>query len=103
MSRNDAPGPKRRPALRLYLAGNTPGGRRALQSRARLIAEADGRIDIEVVDVLAHPEEAENAGILATPTLSDESVSPPRRLVGDISDRAQVLEFFGIPRKEISP
>ncbi|RVO71963.1 hypothetical protein CN087_00305 [Sinorhizobium meliloti] len=33
---------------------------------------------------------------IATPTLADESCNPPRRLIGDISDPAQVLEYFAI-------
>lgn len=55
-----------------------------------------GAVEIEVVDILTNPAEAERAGVLATPTLADESCNPPRRLIGDISDTAQVLEYFSI-------
>jgi circadian clock protein KaiB len=51
---------------------------------------------IEVIDVLLHPELAEKAGILATPTLSYERSPRPRRIVGDLSDTRRVLEFLGI-------
>lgn len=89
--------------LRLYVAGDTPGAQRALESRQRLIAALDGRIEIEIIDIVARPEMAEHAGILATPTLSDEAVSPPRRLIGDISNIVQVLDYFGYSRKDPTP
>jgi circadian clock protein KaiB len=89
-----------RASLRLYVAGQTPGARRALDNRLRLIEELDGKVVIEIIDILIQPEEAEKAGILATPTLADEAATPPRRLVGDISDIRQVLEFFGFRKKD---
>ena len=56
----------------------------------------DGAWQIEIIDVLARPELAEQARILATPTLTYESASRPRRIVGDLSDTKRVLEFLGI-------
>ena len=88
------------PLLRLYVAGGSPGARRALASRRRLVKALDGAIHIEVIDILARPEMAEKAGILATPTLSDETTDPPRRLIGDISNIAEVLSYFGYPRRD---
>ncbi|MEZ2409281.1 circadian clock KaiB family protein [Bosea sp. RCC_152_1] len=84
--------------LRLYIAGDGPGARRAVESRGRIIDAASGQIFIELIDILDRPADAELAGILATPTLSDETVTPPRRLVGDISNITQVLEYFGYRR-----
>lgn len=98
-----SPGSDSFPRLRLYVAGDAPGARRALFNRNRLLDALGNKLDIEIIDVLARPEEAERAGILATPTLSDESVSPPRRLVGDIGDMSQVFEFFGFSNKGVSP
>ncbi len=89
-----------RSILRLYIAGDTAGARRALDSRQQLIAEAAGAIDVDIIDILEDPAKAEEAGILATPTLSDDSVAPPRRLIGDISNVAQVLEYFGYSKKD---
>ena len=92
--------PQGAPLLRLYVAGDSPGAARALENRRRLVEALGGKLDIEIIDILLRPEEAEIAGVLATPTLSDESVSPPRRLIGDLSDIEQVLEFFGHHRKD---
>ncbi len=55
-----------------------------------------GAWKIEIIDVLTNPELAEQAGILATPTLSYENGIRPRRIVGDLSDTKRVLEFLGI-------
>jgi len=88
------------PLLRLFIAGNTPGARRARESSTELIEALEGNARIEIVDIFEHPAEAERAGILATPTLSDDSVAPPRRLVGDISNTIQVLEYFGYRKKD---
>jgi len=91
------------PSLRLYVAGASPGAQRALASRKRLIRALNGAIDIQIIDILLSPDEAERAGILATPTLSDDSIDPPRRLIGDISNIAEVLAYFGFPRKDTVP
>ena len=49
--------------------------------------------------MLANPERAEQAAILATPTLSYEHSGRARRIVGDLSDTKRVLEFLGIEPK----
>jgi circadian clock protein KaiB len=86
--------------LRLFIAGGTGSSARALENKARLLAALKDGIEIEVVDVISNPADAEAAGILATPTLSDDSVIPPRRIIGDLSDVEQIIDFFGCRRKE---
>jgi circadian clock protein KaiB len=99
MTPQPPPSPGSIPLLRLYVAGQTSGARRALDGRQRLIDAMAGQIEIEIVDILADGQAAEAAGILATPTLSDESSRPPRRLIGDLGDVDQVLDFFGLKRR----
>ena len=83
--------------LRLYIAGNSASSRRAQQNLALLKRHVKAeQWAIEIIDVLLKPELAERAGILATPTLSYEHVSRPRRIIGDLSDTKRVLEFLGI-------
>jgi circadian clock protein KaiB len=83
--------------LRLYIAGNSASSRRAEQNLVHLrkFMNLNDR-QVEVIDVLVRPELAEQAGILATPTLSYEHTSRPRRIIGDLSDTKRVLEFLGI-------
>lgn len=50
--------------------------------------------------MLIHPDVAERAGILATPTLSYEHPERPRRIVGDLDDAKKVLACLGLPMKE---
>jgi circadian clock protein KaiB len=93
--------PVTEPVLRLYVAGNSASSRRAEQNLARLrqLIKAEGW-DVEIVDVIAKPELAEQAGILATPTLCYQRSGRPRRIIGDLSDTRRVLEFLGIESNE---
>lgn len=86
--------------LRLYIAGNSAVSRRAEQNLGQLqrLIKPQGW-DVEVIDVLAQPERAEQARILATPTLAYEHPVRPRRIVGDLSDTRSVLDFLGIELK----
>ncbi|QAU46802.1 circadian clock KaiB family protein [Bradyrhizobium guangzhouense] len=87
--------------LRLYVAGNSASSRRAQQNLERLRVSLGSRgWDVETVDVLERPELAESARIIATPTLSYEDGARTRRIVGDLSDTARVLEFLGINEKD---
>jgi circadian clock protein KaiB len=78
--------------LRLYVTGRTPASSRALQNLRRLCeAELGGAYRLEIIDVLEHPQLAEEERILATPALIRRLPLPMRRLVGDLSNTEQVL------------
>lgn len=88
--------------LRLYVAGETAGTIRARNQCRILERRAAEGLRIEEIDVLRSPALAESAGILATPTLSDDDHIPPRRIVGDLGDVERVLDFFCIDsRKDV--
>jgi len=53
--------------------------------------ELAGRYQLEIVDVLEHPQRAEDERILATPTLIKQLPPPLRRVIGDLSDKDKVL------------
>jgi circadian clock protein KaiB len=86
--------------LRLYIAGNSASSRRAEQNLRRMedFIKSEGW-RVEIIDVLSRPELAEEAGVIATPTLSYEHSVRPRRIVGDLGDARRVLEFLGIEIK----
>jgi circadian clock protein KaiB len=88
------------PLLRLYIAGQSSISQRAQQNLDKIRNLIDTGFPFEIVDVIATPELAEQAGILATPTLSFEHAERPRRVVGDLSDTKRVLAFLGIEPKE---
>lgn len=78
--------------LKLYLTGRTPRSQQAIDNlRGLLEKEFAGQYDLEVIDILEQPQLAEDEKILATPTLVRELPSPIRRVIGDLSDREQVL------------
>jgi circadian clock protein KaiB len=90
--------------LRLYIAGNSASSRRAEQNLHALRASlAQNAWEVEIIDVLSKPELAEQAGVIATPTLSYEHSGRSRRIIGDLSDKKRILEFLGIEAEGESP
>jgi circadian clock protein KaiB len=88
--------------LRLYVTGTSPRAQVAI-ANLRRICEQDlrGQYDLEIVDVLEHPEIAESEKILATPTLIKQLPPPLRRVIGDLSDKEKVL--LGLEVRPESP
>lgn len=85
--------------LRLFIAGTTPRSRDAIANIKQLCEELlKGRYDLEVVDVYQQPERARDEQIIVVPTLVKLSPHPPRRLIGDLSQRDDVLRGLGIRR-----
>ncbi len=78
--------------LRLYVAGTTPNSRRALENLRRICEERlAGKYDLEVIDLLEHPQLAAEHQILAVPTLVRKMPEPLRKLIGDLSSTEEVL------------
>jgi circadian clock protein KaiB len=78
--------------LTLYVTGTSPRTQIAIANLNRICAEElDGRYELEIVDVLEHPQRAEDERILATPTLIKQLPPPLRRVIGDLSDKDKVL------------
>lgn len=79
--------------LRLFITGHTSSSQQAVKNLQELCArELEGRVyEVEVVDVLENPQMAEDAKIMATPTLVKELPLPMRKIIGDLSDSEKVL------------
>ncbi len=78
--------------LKLYVTGKTRRAERAITSMKRICEEElKSEYDLHIIDVLEHPQLAEDEKILATPTLIKELPPPLRRIVGDLSDKEKVL------------
>jgi circadian clock protein KaiB len=74
------------------VTGQTPRTRRAIANLKRICDEdLHGRYELQIIDVLEHPEQAETEKILATPTLIKQLPPPLRRVIGDLSDKDKVL------------
>jgi circadian clock protein KaiB len=84
--------PRRMYALRLYITGQTPLSETSLRNLNEVCAQhLAGRFELEVIDIYQQPQLAREAQILAAPTLIKRLPLPFRRLVGDLSNRKQVL------------
>jgi circadian clock protein KaiB len=78
--------------LRLYVTGRTPRAEHAIANLRRICEEElRGQYELQIIDVLEHPQLAEDEKILATPTLIKRLPPPLRRVIGDLSDRDKVL------------
>jgi len=78
--------------LRLFVAGSGPNSLRAIANAKAICAEHfAGRHELEIVDLLEHPERALADGIIVTPTLLKLSPRPVTRVIGNLRDTAQVL------------
>ncbi len=83
--------------LKLYVTGKTLRADQAIANVRRICdGEFCDQYELKVIDVLKHPELAEDEKILATPTLIKELPQPARRIIGDLSDKEKVLEGLGL-------
>lgn len=87
--------------LKLYITGRSPRAERAIANLRRLCREElEGCYELEIIDVLEHPQLAEDERILATPTLIKQLPPPLRRVIGDLSDRDKVLLGLDVRSRE---
>ena len=78
--------------LRLYVAGQTPKSITALANLKKICEQhLVGRYQIEVIDLLEHPQLAAGDQILAVPTLVRRLPKPLKRIIGNLSDMDRVL------------
>jgi circadian clock protein KaiB len=78
--------------LKLYVTGATPRAETAIANLRRICEqELGGQYQLEIIDVLEHPQMAEDDKILATPTLIKQLPPPLRKVIGDLSDKEKVL------------
>ncbi|MES1242027.1 MAG: circadian clock protein KaiB [Acidobacteriota bacterium] len=87
--------------LKLYVTGRTPRAERAIDNLRRLCKdELEGCYEVEIIDVLEHPQLAEEDRILATPTLIKQLPPPLRRVIGDLSNSDKVLLGLDVRRRD---
>lgn len=78
--------------LRLYIAGQSTKSLTAISNLHRICEEyLESRYQIEVIDLLKHPQLAEGDQIIAIPTLVRALPEPIRKVVGDLSNTEKAL------------
>ena len=87
--------------LKLFITGESLRSSRAITNLRRICEDELGtEYDLVIIDVLERPQLAEDARILATPTLIKEFPLPVRRIIGDLSDTKQVLRGLELLHQE---
>ena len=78
--------------MKLYVAGQSPKSIRAFANLKSLCDEhLKGRYQVEVIDLLDHPDMARGDQIVAIPTLVIKLPQPVRKIIGDLSGTDKVL------------
>jgi circadian clock protein KaiB len=78
--------------LKLYVTGVTSRTKTAFENIKRIMDEDyKGVYSLKVIDVLKQPKLAEDDKILATPTLIKILPPPVARIIGDLSNKENIL------------
>jgi len=86
-------------SLRLYVTGQTPRSTASIRNIREVCDEfLKGRYELKVIDLYKQPELAQEAQVVATPTLIKKLPLPLRRLVGDLSNKNEVLLGLDLTR-----
>jgi circadian clock protein KaiB len=103
-STNSIAGSERRLVLKLFICGSSQRAEMAV-ANLRHICDSDlfGDYTLEVIDVLEQPDLAEEAKVLATPTLIKLLPPPLRRIIGDLSDKEKLLIGLELGRGATQP
>ena len=83
--------------LELYVNGSSLTSVEAIETLRSICEEnLQGNCDVEIIDVQKNPERAEEAGILAIPTLIRKWPLPESRIIGALTVKSRVLAGLGI-------
>jgi circadian clock protein KaiB len=78
--------------LKLFVTGRTPSSVMAINNLKEVLkTKLKGSYKLEIIDVLKHPQLAEDEKIMATPVLEKKLPPPIRRIIGDLSDKEKIL------------
>lgn len=90
--------------FRLFVTGETGRSHQAADNLRELCeARVAGLYELEVIDVLDHPERAEEDKIIATPTVIRLVPLPLKRVIGDLSDLELAALAFDLPDTRGAP
>ncbi len=91
-------------SLQLYVIGPSVFSRIAIEHVQEMIRQhPEHQFQLDIIDVLEHPESAELNKIIATPTLIRTDRAPNCRVVGDMSNRQRLRELLGLNHVQRPP
>ncbi len=86
--------------MRLYVAGGAPNSVRAIAHLEAICQHyLKGSYQLEIVDVFEQPLRALADGVIVTPSLIKLSPLPAAQVVGNLSDKNNVLLALGLTGK----
>lgn len=84
-------------SLQLYVNDNSVTSVEAISTLKEICNDnLQGNCEIEIIDIQKDPDRAEEAGILAIPTLIRKWPLPETRIIGALSVKTRVLAGLGI-------
>ena len=87
--------------IQLFINRNSPASAGAVENLTTICEKYfAGNYTLEVIDIAQDPDKAEEAGILAIPTLIRKWPQPEIRLIGALTFQSRVLSGLGIVIKE---
>ncbi len=92
---------KRQYLLRLYITGTTKKSMRAIANIRKLCEEhLKGRYELEVIDIYQQKKLAQEANIIAAPTLIKQLPLPLRKMIGDMANTEKILVGLDLRPKD---
>ncbi len=87
--------------FRIYITGQNPISNKAVEDLDQILSsKLANQYSLEIVDILEHPQMAEEDDILATPSIVKLNPLPRRRIVGSLNDQEKILLALGLTEKE---
>jgi len=86
--------------LRLFVTGDSQRSQKAIDNIKEICQDnLEGQYDLEVIDVYQNPDLVRQHQILAVPTLLKELPPPLRKVIGDLSEKDEVLAGLDLQQK----
>ncbi|WP_018478863.1 circadian clock KaiB family protein [Pontibacter roseus] len=83
--------------FQLYINGHSLTSIEAVDTIVKICREnLNGNYQLEIIDIQKDPDKAEEAGIIAIPTLIRMKPVPVSRIIGALNVRSRVLAALGI-------
>lgn len=84
-------------SIRLFVAGDSPDSAVAIANLKALFPDAGAAgVEIEIIDVAREPDRAARDGVMVTPTLLKVGPPPRCRVLGNLKNRAALLQLLGV-------
>lgn len=89
--------------FQLFINGQSLNSVEAVDTLLKICREnLNGNYKLEIIDIQKNPDKAEEAGIIAIPTLIRMEPTPVNRIIGALNVRSRVLAGLGISSMHVT-